>query len=181
MRADAARNLSAVLRTGARLLADDPSTSISAIASAAGVDRTTVHRRFATREALLSAVFQAKLDSAERVLDEARLSEAPVAVALHRYVEGIVPVSREWPVDTRRMMQADPGARARRQEQSKRLDDFLERAAGEGYVRADVPAAWVRTALDNLVDSIAHQFPDVAPPQAADLVVDTFLRGLGGA
>ncbi|MFG3588871.1 TetR/AcrR family transcriptional regulator [Streptomyces sp. NPDC047990] len=179
MRADAARNLAAVLRTGARLLADDPSTSISAIAAAAGVDRTTVHRRFATREALLDAVFQAKLDSASRVLDEARLTEAPVAVALHRYVEGIIPVSREWPVDTRRMMQADPKARDPREEQSRRLDDFLRRAADEGFLRADVPQAWARGLLDDLVDSAAHRFPDIEPPQAADLVVDMFLHGVG--
>lgn len=179
MRADAARNLAAVLRTGARLLAEDPSTSLSAIAGAAGVDRTTVHRRFATREALLGAVFQAKLDSAERVLDEARLTEAPVAVALHRYVEGIIPVSREWPVDTRRMMKADPGAQVRREEQSKRLDDFLQRATDEGHLRTDVPQAWARGVLDDLVDSAAHRFPDVGPPRAADLVVDLFLNGLG--
>ncbi|WP_181448524.1 TetR/AcrR family transcriptional regulator [Nonomuraea aridisoli] len=181
MRADAARNLAAVLRTGARLLAEDPSTSMSAIAGEAGVDRTTVHRRFATREALLSAVFQAKLDSAERVLDEARLVEAPVAVALHRYVEGIIPVSREWPVDTRRMMQKDPDADRRRHEQSARLDAFVQRAADEGYLRPDVPPAWARAVLDQLVESMAHRFPDVAPPQAADLVVDTFLNGLGAA
>lgn len=181
MRADAARNLTAVLRTGARLLAEDPSTSLSAIAGAAGVDRTTVHRRFATREALLSAVFQAKIDSAERVLDEARLMEAPVAVALHRYAEGIIPVSREWPVGTRRMMQEDPGARGRREEQSRRLDAFLQRAVDEGFLRSDVSLAWVRAVLDQLVDSVAHQFPEVEPPQAADMVVDAFLHGVGGS
>ncbi|MEU4098993.1 helix-turn-helix domain-containing protein [Streptomyces sp. NPDC026673] len=179
MRADAARNLAAVLRTGARLLAEDPSTSMSAIAGAAGVDRTTVHRRFATREALLSAVFQAKLDSAQRVLDEARLVEAPVPVALHRYVEGIVPVSREWPVDTRRMMRQDPDADSRRAEQSGRLDAFLRRAVDEGHLRSDVPLEWVRAVLDQLVDSVAHRFPEVEAPRAADLVVDTFLKGFG--
>ncbi|MFK3984671.1 TetR/AcrR family transcriptional regulator [Micromonospora sp. NPDC050397] len=179
MRADAARNLSNVLRTGARLLAEDPTTTINTIATEAGVDRRTVYRRFATREALLAAVFQAKLDSASRVLDEARLVEAPVAVALHRYVEGIIPVSREWPLDTRRMMRADPVARARREEQSQRLDRFVRRAADEGLLRAGLPVGWARAVLDDLVDSAAHRFPEIDPPQAADLLVDTLLNGLG--
>jgi AcrR family transcriptional regulator len=179
MRADATRNLNAVLRTGARLLAEDPSTSIAAIASAAGVDRATVHRRFTTREALLSAVFQAKLDSAELVLDQARLTEAPVAVALHRYVEAIIPVSREWPLNTHHMMRQDPAANARRTQQSARLDAFIERAAEENFLRADVSPAWARAVLDQLVESAAHRFPEIEPPQAADMVVDTFLRGVG--
>jgi AcrR family transcriptional regulator len=179
MRADAARNLDAVLRTGARLLAEDPTTSMAAIAAAAGVDRRTVYRRFAGREALLSAVFQAKLDSAERVLDEARLTEAPVAVALHRYVEGIIPVSRDWPLDTRRMMAGDPVAAARRQEQSARLDAFVERAADEGLLQAGLPAGWARALLDRLVDTAAHDFPDIPAPRAADLVVRTLLEGVG--
>ena len=181
MRADAARNLDAVLRAGARLLAEDPGTSMSAVAAAAGVDRTTLHRRFANREALLSAVFQAKLDSAENVLDEARLTEAPVPVALHRYVEGIVPVSREWPLDTRRMMQNDPAASIRRQEQSARVDAFIRRSRDEGHLRGDVDMTWARTVLDQLVDAAAHQFPTLTPPQAADLVVATFMNGLGAA
>ncbi|GAA3124619.1 MULTISPECIES: TetR/AcrR family transcriptional regulator [Nonomuraea] len=179
MRADAARNLRAVLRTGARLLAEDPATSMSAIAAAAGVDRRTVYRRFPTREALLAAVFQTKLDGSERVLDEARLVEAPVAVALHRYVEGIVPVSREWPVDMRRMMRADPTADVRRSEQSARLDRFVRRAADEGLIRGDVPVAWARAMLDDLVDTAAHRFPDLDPPRAADLVVRSWLGGVG--
>ncbi len=179
MRADAARNLTAVLRAGARLLAEDPGASMAAIAAAAGVDRTTVHRRFANRESLLSAIFQAKLDSAERVLDEARLGESPLQVALHRYLEGIIPVSREWPVDVRLMMQKDPAAWARREEQSARLDAFIRRALDEGYLRAGVDAAWARTILDELVDTVAHRFPDLEPPQAADLVADTLLNGLG--
>ncbi|MEV4473168.1 TetR/AcrR family transcriptional regulator [Nonomuraea salmonea] len=179
MRADAARNLTAVLQAGAQLLAEDPGASMAAIAAAAGVDRTTVHRRFASREALLSAVFQAKLDSAEQVLDEARLTEAPVPVALHRYLEGIIPVSRQWPVDTRRMMQKDPEADIRRQEQSARLDAFVRRTIDEGYLRAGTDAAWARAVLDGLVDAAAHKFPAMDPPQAADVVAGTFLSGLG--
>ncbi|MFC6082101.1 TetR/AcrR family transcriptional regulator [Sphaerisporangium aureirubrum] len=179
MRADAARNLDAVLRTGARLLAEDPATSIATIAAEAGVDRRTVYRRFATREALLAAVFATKLDSSERVLDEARLTEAPVPVALHRYVEGIIPVSRQWPLDTRRLMSAEPAANSRREELSRRLDAFVQRVSDEGFLRAGVPVPWARAVLDDLVDSAAHRFPDLEPPQAADLVVDTLLNGVG--
>jgi hypothetical protein len=73
------------------------------------------------------------------------------------------------------------GRLSRREEQSRRLDVFLQRAAAEGYLRSDVSPAWVRAVLDQLVDSIAHQFPEVEPPQAADMVVDTFLHGLGGS
>ncbi len=178
MRADASRNLSRVLRTGARLLAADPSTSIATIAAESGVDRRTVYRRFDTREALLTAVFEAKIDSAQRVLDEARLLEAPVSVALHRYVEGIIPVSREWPIDTRNMMQSDPAAEARRLEQSGRLDAFMQRAGDEGVIRADLPVGWARSMLDGLVDNAAHLFGDLEPPEAADLVVDTLLHGI---
>jgi AcrR family transcriptional regulator len=179
MRADASRNLSRVLRTGARLLAEDSTTSIATIAAQSGVDRRTVYRRFDTREALLAAVFQAKLDSAQQVLDAARLLEAPVPVALHRYVEGIIPVSREWPVDTRRMMRTDPAANARREEQSQRLDRFVQRASDAGLLRADLPAGWARSVLDSLVDSAAHDFDGIEAPRAADLVVDTLLNGIG--
>ncbi|MFE2578620.1 hypothetical protein [Streptomyces sp. NPDC059378] len=100
-------------------------------------------------------------------------------MALHRYLEGIIPVSREWPVDTRRMMQQDPEARERRDALSERLNTFLRRATAEGHLRADVDADWTRAALGRLVDTVAHDFPSMDAPRAADLVADTFLHGLG--
>ena len=97
MRADAAHNLEAVLTTGARLLNDDPATSIAAIAAAAGVDRRTVYRRFASREELLAAIYTARLDAIEAAADAARLAETPVAVALHRYAERSPPSTARGP------------------------------------------------------------------------------------
>lgn len=179
MRADAARNLDAVLQTGARLLAEDSSTSMSTIAAAAGVDRRTVYRRFSTREALLTAVYEAKLDASEQVLDEARLMEAPVAVALHRYVEAVIPVSRRWPLDIRRMMNQDPAARERADTQRRRLSDFFRRATDEGLLRPDLPDGWAMALLGGLVDNAAHDFLDLAPGPAADLVVTSLLDGVG--
>lgn len=180
MRADAARNIDAVLRTGARLLAADPATSIATIAAQAGIDRRTVYRRFATREALVAAVFTAKLDAAERVLDAARLMEAPVAVALHRYVEGIVPGVRLWPVEVERLSRGGANIETRCRAIRARMDAFVDRAVAEGFFRADVPHEWIRAMLDHTVHLAAHQFPELGAPQCADLVVETLLKGLGG-
>ncbi len=179
MRADAARNFDAVLHTGAALLAQDPATSIATIAAKAGVDRRTVYRRFPTREALLSAVYKAKLDASEKVLDLARLAEAPVAVALHRYVESIIAVSRRWPLDIRRLIKQDPEARECADAQRARLADFFRRAADGGLIRPDLPDGWAIAMLNCLMDNAAHGFPDLEPGRAADLVVASFLDGAG--
>lgn len=178
MRADAARNLETVLSAGARLLATDPSASIAAIAAAAGVDRRTVYRRFASREELLAAVYKARLDAIEQAIDAARLDRAPVAVALHRYAEGIVTVNRTWPVELGRM-RADETIRARRDGFIEQVDAFLRRATEEGLLRADLPAGWAGALLRQLLHLATDELPDLDAGQAADVLVETYLRGVG--
>jgi AcrR family transcriptional regulator len=178
MRADAIRNLDAVLQTGARLLAQDPGTSMATIAAEAGVDRRTVYRRFACREALLAAVFRTKLDAVDEVFDDSRLEDAPVAVALHRYVEGIVPVIRRWPLDPEQM-RCDTEAYDRMLDQRKRFGAFVDRAIAEGVFRADLPDGMARALLFRTVDLVASQFPDLEPAPAADIIVDAVLCGVG--
>ncbi|MGW5119374.1 TetR family transcriptional regulator [Streptomyces noursei] len=178
MRADAARNLDAVLQTGARLLADDPATSIAAIATA-GVDRRTVYRRFRTREELMAAVYAAKLDACEQALAQSRLAEAPVTVALHRYAEGIITTSRKWPVDLRQA--SDAAATARLDLLLRNLDAFMARAVHEGVIRPGVPDRWARTLLTHLTNMASHDMPELTPAQGADVVTQSLLSGLGPA
>lgn len=178
VRADAARNLEAVLTTGARILAADPGASIASIAAEAGVDRRTVYRRFASREELLAAIYEARLKAIEHAIEDARLREAPVAVALHRYVENIIAVNRTWPVDLTRML-ADDTARARRDASVREVDAFLERATEEGLLRPGLPQGWAGALLPQLMHLVSRQLPGLSPAQAADVVVDTVLHGLG--
>jgi hypothetical protein len=89
MRADAARNLDAVLPNGARLLDEDPAQPSPRSAAEGGVDRRTVCCGLPRREALLRALPHTRLDEVDKVCADARLREAPIAVALQRFVEGI--------------------------------------------------------------------------------------------
>ncbi|GAA3369917.1 TetR/AcrR family transcriptional regulator [Streptomyces antimycoticus] len=178
MRADAARNLEAVLTTGARMLAADPGASIASIAAEAGVDRRTVYRRFACREELLGAIYEARVTAIEQAIEDARLREAPVAVALHRYVENIIAVNRTWPVDLARML-AEDAIRRRRDACVAEVEAFLRRASGEGLLRRDQPQCWAGPLLPELVNLAAHRQAHLSPGQAADVVVDTYLHGVG--
>lgn len=180
MRADAARNLEAVLTTGAHMLAADPGASIASIAAEAGVDRRTVYRRFASREDLLAAIYEARLTAIEHAIEDARLREAPVAVALHRYVENIITVNRTWPVDLTRML-ADDSVHARRDASVREVDAFLRRATDEGLLRSGLPEGWASALLPQLMHLVSRQLPELTPGQAADVVVDTLLNGLGAA
>lgn len=180
VRADAARNLEAVLTTGARMLAADPGASIASIAAEAGVDRRTVYRRFASREDLLTAIYEARLTAIESAIEEARLREAPVAVALHRYVENIIVVNRTWPVDLARML-TDDSVHARRDAAVEEVDAFLRRATDEGLLRPGLPQGWASALLPQLMHLVSRQLPELSAGQAADVVVDTLLNGLGAS
>ncbi|MHC3472827.1 TetR/AcrR family transcriptional regulator [Streptomyces sp. 7R007] len=160
------------------MLAADPGASIASIAAEAGVDRRTVYRRFASREDLLAAIYEARLTAIEHAITDARLREAPVAVALHRYVENIITVNRTWPVDLTRML-ADDSVHARRDAAIQEVDAFLERAADEGLLRRGLPTGWASALLPQLMHLVTRQLPELSAGQAADVVVDTFLNGLG--
>src|SRR5919206_4470607 len=71
-RADAERNIQAIIDAALEALADDPDASMAAIARRAGVVRATVYVHFPTREALLDAVME---DAVGQVAEATRAAE----------------------------------------------------------------------------------------------------------
>jgi AcrR family transcriptional regulator len=88
-RADATRNRERILDAAERLLERSPSATLADIAAAAGVARSTLHRRFASRDDLLAALrdrpHDTALDRPAGVLPTGRLGrERPVILdAIH--------------------------------------------------------------------------------------------------
>src|SRR5258708_22962707 len=80
-----------------------------------------------------------------------------------------------------------PGERSRRlaeetiRERRRRLTDevdlFLRRATDEGLLRCDLPPGWVGKLLPPLMRNAADELPQLSAAQAADVAVETLLRG----
>ncbi|MFE7712417.1 TetR family transcriptional regulator, partial [Streptomyces sp. NPDC057486] len=61
------------------------------------------------------------------------------------------------------------------------VDTFLQRATHEGLLRPDLPHGWANALLPQLMHLVSRQLPELSAAQAADVVVDTLLRGLGAS
>src|ERR671929_169881 len=71
-RADAERNIQAIIDAALEALANDPDASMAEIARRAGVVRATIYMHFPTREALLDAVME---EATGRVAEAIRNAE----------------------------------------------------------------------------------------------------------
>src|ERR1700733_623220 len=76
-RADAKRNVAAILAAAAECLARNPDTSMGEIAAAAGVGRMTLYGHFKTRAELLNAVLTQVIAEAHDALDAVDVSGDP--------------------------------------------------------------------------------------------------------
>src|SRR5919106_1108436 len=84
-RADARRNISRILDAAVDLLGQDPSASVGAIATAAGVGRVTLYGHFPSRADLVEGAVRQAIDRGEERLAEVDLTGDPRA-ALDRLI-----------------------------------------------------------------------------------------------
>jgi len=179
LRADAERNVRAIIDAAIILLATEPDASMERVASAAGVGRATVYRHFASREQLVRAIIDRALQDARDAVLSSRPEEGDAIEALTRAIESVMRVA-----DRYRLVMAisphDTDLRRRVEEIAVPLRQLVERGQREGSIRADVPARWPPAALGALVQAVTVQMIDGSLPesQAAPLVVTTLVDGL---
>lgn len=181
MRADARRNIAAILEAATTCLARDPDASINDIAKAAGVGRMTLYGHFDSRAALIAAVAERAIASSEAELGSVDLTGDPATVLTrlliaswrltHRFGALVVAAEASLPPDTLRDVHQEP---------VKRVRTVLRRGRREGCFRTDVPLGWQVTTIQSILHgaSAAVHRREISATLAPTLVVKTVLGAL---
>ncbi|MFJ6464937.1 TetR/AcrR family transcriptional regulator [Streptomyces sp. NPDC091387] len=181
LRADAERSARAILTAAEQVLAEDPGASMEQIAAAAGVARTTIHRRFASRQALIEALATSAARQLAQAVDDGRPDTAPPLVAMHRITANVLQVKGAWAFALE--LPADPHSEAAllQQDIARRCTAVLARAQADKLIDATADLDWVRRVYYALLGESLHGNNDagVDPDTLAARIVDTLLHGAG--
>jgi AcrR family transcriptional regulator len=150
------------------------------IAEAAGVSRTTIHRRFANRHSLVAAMADNAAGHLAQVVAEGRADTAPPLVAMHQITANVLQVKIGWRFALGHAVA--PGSRAEQllADVQRQCLALLARAQQAGLIDAAVDLDWARRVYYALLGE-ALQEEDARTHQdvLAARVVDTLLHGVG--
>ncbi|WP_405401200.1 TetR/AcrR family transcriptional regulator [Streptomyces sp. NBC_01104] len=181
LRADTERTVRTILEAAERVLATNPAATMEQFARAAGVARTTVHRRFATREALLDDLTGWAARQFAAAVDSARPDAAPPLVALYQVTANVLRVKTDWSFAMNRAAEdTHPEAARIHAEVRATCVNLFRRAQEAGVLRPDIELDWTRRVYYALIHEAAKEGAGGGDTDAlATRVVDTLLRGAG--
>lgn len=157
-RADAQRNIAAILEAARECLVEDPDANVGEIAKRAGVGRVTLYGHFSSRAELVDAVYARTLEDSDHALEAVDLSGDPRA-ALDRLIASswhIVDQFRSLLIAAQRSMPPER-IRATHERPLRRISSLIARGRDEGSFRSDLPVEWMVALFHSVVHTAANE------------------------
>lgn len=171
VRADARRNMDAILEAAREELIADPRAGLARIAERAGVHRATLHRHFASREDLISACYRAYLLEVAEALSPDL--EADPIEELERFTRSVFEANIHWRAWMWGPM-LPPELHEIRWRMAEVLEQLLGPAQRAGRVRQDMSLEELRVAWGGPIQLLASMV--VAERWTIDQAVDFTIR-----
>ncbi|GAA0418567.1 hypothetical protein Acor_19390 [Acrocarpospora corrugata] len=134
----------------------NPAATMEQIAEEAGVARTTIHRRFASREALLEAMEVTAWQEIGDAIDAARPYTAPPQVALHEATANVLRIKFGWRFTLTRPVPLSEQARTIQAEVMAKCAAAFTRARESGMLPSTTDLSWTQRAYLALLSEAAH-------------------------
>jgi TetR/AcrR family transcriptional repressor of mexCD-oprJ operon len=158
-RADAERNIAAILDAGLASFSRNADAGLTDVARAAGVGRVTLHRHFPSRQALIDAVLAHAISQADTALEAVAVDDGPATEALTRLIHSswrIVDHHRSLLAAAQRDL---PPARIRHHHDQAmaRVERLIGRGQNEGDFRTDLPGPWLVATFYSVLHGAAEE------------------------
>ena len=180
-RADARRNIDAIIEAAIGCLARDPDVSMSEIAKAAGVGRVTLYAHFENRSVLISEVVAVAMAQTDEELEALDLTGDPLPAMdrlieatwhlTHRFGALVVAAENALPAEQIHEAHAKPARRVRR---------LVQRGRKAGTFRSDMPVDWMVSLLQSVIHGASGAVhrgeisANAAPRLARDTIVAAY-------
>jgi AcrR family transcriptional regulator len=167
-----------LLDVAAAVLVADPAASLAEVAEAAGIGRTTLHKHYATRDDLVRAVGHRAIDLWEQAIGTVTGEDG----GLQELIAAMIPNGPQLAFLWRTLaFDHDDEIRAREAAVEDRCLAVLKQAQERGILSAAAADWWLLKTLYALIYTAAEsvQAGRLAPCDAPELVLDTFLHGIG--
>jgi AcrR family transcriptional regulator len=168
-----------IIERAAAVLAEGHGRTMQEIAEKSGIGRTTLYRRFRTREDLLRAILEEAIAEATLGVAAARPEEGDPREAMRRVIEELLKIGDKY-----RVLFQEKSAHTEHVDSKEQfvetLRELVRRAQREDAVDPTLPVDWVMGAMGAMVATANRLIAsgDIARNHAADLVLRTLLDGV---